>query len=292
MDSSLLRTGLALVTKRIDRGSVWIITNNPKNKYWDPKSDLWKEHFGDLKRERDFFPNSDYSLSKIVRASASAPFYLEGVSIDISKNETGHFLDGGASPFNNPAQELFLMTTLKAHGRGWNQEGVSPYGFRWETGADNMLLLSLGSGSWRLSLDGRGFARSYMIAQAKTALLSIIDDASLAATTWLQAMSENPRASSINGNLEDMSQLRFVDTPLLTFRRVSPQIEPAWLKALGPDFDFSPGVIEATRELDNSAKANLKRLIEIGTACGVRDIVDEDFPGSFDIEGAAQGGTA
>jgi len=291
MESNLLRTGLALVTKRIDRGSVWILTNNPKAKYWDPKSNLWNGHFEDLKRERDFFPNSNYPLAKIVQASASAPFYLDGVSIEISKSETGHFLDGGASPFNNPAQELFLMTTLKAHGPGWNEDGVSPYGFRWETGADKLFLLSLGSGSWRLRLDGREFARSSSIAQAKTALLSIIDDASLAATTWLQAMSESPRASSINSNLEDMRHLRFVDTPLLTFRRVSPQIEAGWLKTLDPKFDFTPGVIEATRELDNSAKANLKRLLDIGTACGERDIVDDDFPAAFDIKATNVRGT-
>lgn len=98
-------------------------------------------------------------------------------------------------------------------------------------------------------------------------------------------MSESPRASSINGNLEEMHNLRIVDQPLLTFRRLSPQIEAGWLKELGPSFEFSQGVIDATRELDNSSKANLKRLLDIGTAYGARDIIDDDFPAAFDLDG-------
>lgn len=284
MSSDLLRTGLALVAKRIDRGSVWVLTNNPKTKYWDAKANLWADHFQSLKRSRDFYPNSDYPLATIVRASASAPFYLDGVGIDISKTEHGHFLDGGVSPFNNPAQEMFLMTTLKSYGSGWNAEGVSPYGFKWETGADNLFLLSLGTGTWRLRLDGRAFSKMWALNQAKAALLSIIDDASLSATTWLQAMSECPRACSINGNLEEMHELRFVSEPLLTFRRVSPRLELDWLEELGPKFRLTPGELDKTREMDHSAKANLTRLLEIGTACGARDIVDEDFPAAFDLE--------
>lgn len=284
MSSDLIRTGLALVTKRIDRGSVWILTNNPNSKYWDPNSELWAGHFKSLGRARDFYPNSDYSLATIIRASASAPFYLDGVGIDISKTEHGHFLDGGVSPFNNPAQELFLMTTLKAYGHNWPADGCSPYGFKWETGADKLFLLSLGTGTWRLKLDGRTFSKMWALNQAKAALLSIIDDASLSATTWLQAMSECARASDIDGNLEEMHGLRIVSEPLLTFRRVAPRLDADWLKALNPKFEFTPGEIEKTREMDHSAKANLSRLLEIGTSCGERDITDADFPPAFDIE--------
>ncbi len=283
MSSDLLRTGLALVTKRIDRGSVWVLTNNPNSKYWDPRADLWADHFQSLGRDRDFYPNSDYPLSTIIRASASAPFYLDGVGIDISKSEHGHFLDGGASPFNNPAQELFLMTTLKSFGHTWPAEGYSPYGFKWETGADNLFLLSLGTGTWRLRLDGREFSKAWALNQARAALISIIDDASLSATTWLQAMSESPRASSINGNLEEMHGLRLVKEPLLTFRRVSPRLEAEWLAALDERFKFTPGELEKTREMDHSAAANLQRLLQIGTACGTRDILADDFPPAFDL---------
>lgn len=282
-DTELLRTGLALVTKRIDRGSVWILTNNPKTKYWDPKAPQWEAHFKSLGRARDFYPNRDYQLATIIRASASAPFYLDGIGLDISENEHGHFLDGGVSPFNNPAQELFLMTTLKSHGPHWHPDGVSPYGFGWETGADKLMLLSLGTGEWRLRIDAREFERRNMLSQTGEALLSIIDDANVSANTWLQALSENPKAATINGNLEQMHNLRIVNEPLLSFRRLSPRIEADWLTKLDAKFDFTTGEIAKTRELDHSAKANLERLLAIGTATGTREIDADDFPAVFDI---------
>ena len=175
------------------------------------------------------------------------------------------------------------MTTLKAHGPGWNTDGVSPYGFSWETGANQLLVLSLGTGTWRPRLDGKKFQKMWTVNQAKEALLSVIDDASLSATTWMQALSESPGACVINGNLEQMHHLRIVPEPLLTFRRVSPRLEGEWLGALGPKFKFTPGEIERTKELDHSAPTNLGRLLEIGLATGEREISDVDFPRTFDL---------
>ena len=261
---------------------MWVLTNNPKHKYWDPTSNLWAKHFETLKRDRDFYPNSDYPLATIIQASASAPFYLDGVSLEISPKQTGHFLDGGVSPFNNPAQELFLMATLKAYGPDWNDDNVSPHGFHWETGADQLFLLSLGTGTWRVRIDGEAFRKMWTVHQAKAALLSIIDDASLAGTTWLQSLSECPGASNINGNLEEMHCLRIVKEPLLSFRRLSPRLERDWLEKL--ELNFTPGELDKTRELDHSAKANLDRLLAIGTACGERDIKSEDFAPAFDLD--------
>lgn len=284
LNTDLLRTGLALVTKRIDTGAVWVLTNNPKTKYWDPTSNLWAKHFEQLKRKRDFYPNSDYPLATIIQASASAPFYLDGVALEISPKEYGYFLDGGVSPFNNPSQELFLMATLKAHGPGWNDDNVSPHGFAWDTGADRLFMLSLGTGTWRERMDGAKFQKMWTVNQAKAALLSIIDDASLAGTTWMQALSENPRASVINGSLEEMHHLRIVREPLLSFRRISPRLEDDWLRALDAKLAFTEGELAKTREIDHSAKANLDRLMDIGTCCGERDICDEDFAPAFDLE--------
>ena len=45
------------------------------------------------------------------------------------------FIDGAVSPYNNPAFQLFLMTTLKA------------YRLNWPTGEDKMLLVSVGTGT-------------------------------------------------------------------------------------------------------------------------------------------------
>jgi hypothetical protein len=145
-------------------------------------------------------------------------------------------------------------------------------------------MLSLGTGTWRLRLDGKKFQKMWTINQAKAALLSIIDDASLAGNTWMQALSESPRASVINGSLEEMHHLRVVQEPLLSFRRVSPRLEDGWLKALNAKLAFTEGELAKTREIDHSAKANLDRLLDIGTCCGERDICEEDFAPAFDLD--------
>lgn len=283
LGSDTLKTGLGLVCKRIDTGSVWVLTNNPKAKYWDANSHLWAKHLGG-QGVREFYPNSDYLLATLVQASASAPYYLDGVKLKISPTETGQFLDGGASPFNNPCQELFLMTTLRARGPGWNDEGVSPFGFKWETGADRYYMLSVGTGYWRPAVSTDEFDSWSAAYKAIHALRTVLNDSSVNAISWMQAIAETPRPFPINANLLDMRGLRIVDTPLLRYRRVDAFIEPSSLRSLlGDKGNFSLEVLERTRQLDNPDRANLKRLEEIGIATGEAQISAEDLPAAFDI---------
>jgi uncharacterized protein len=287
MNSDLLCTGLALVTKRIDTGSVWVLTNNRKAKFWDAKSELWQQHFS-AQGSYEFYPNSDYPLATIVRASASAPYYLDGVDLRISQNERGHFLDGGASPCNNPCQELFLMTTLKDHEKSWTKEGISPFGFNWETGSDNLFMLSLGTGIWRNRISSEQFKAKTAAMKAVHALSAIIDDAGKSATILMQAISKGPAPHRIDGNLLEMRDLRILPEPLLTFRRVNPFLEHDWLKKLGDDFnykdfDFGEAVLTHLREMDRADKANLDRLWRIGLASAEKLISGQDFPATFDL---------
>jgi hypothetical protein len=284
MNSPLLQTGLAIAAKRIDTGSVWVLTNNRQAKYWDANSKLWRAHLVEQK-STEFFPNSDYELRTIVRASASAPFYLDGVELKISKDEIGHFLDGAVSPFNNPGQELFLMTALRAEGPGWNDEQISPYGFNWRTGADNLMMLSLGCGAWRHRIASNEFARKYAIQKAFIALTGIIDDTSTHSIVWMQAISKCPRPYHVNSNLLGMRDLRVVDQPLLTYLRINARLEHDWLEAvLGPEFKYTDNVLARTRELDRSDRRNLDRLLSIGLATGKKMVSPDDFPPAFDLQ--------
>jgi hypothetical protein len=281
MGSELLRTGLAVVTKRIDTGSVWVLANNRRAKFWDRDSVHWRDQL-DAEGVPPFFPNSDYELGTVVRASASAPFYLDGVDVRISPNQVGHFLDGGASPFNNPSQELFLMTTLK----DWKSpqtKGHSAFGFDWKTGADSLFMLSLGTGTWRNRIDPKAFAAKSAGMKAVTALRGIIDDADRAATTFMQAISVGPSRHVVDGNLLDMRDLRIVPEPLLTYCRVNPSLESDWLAGLGDEFKMSAETLNHTREIDRADKANLDRLLKIGVAAGERMIREAELPEAFDI---------
>ena len=62
--SADLKTGLCIVTKRVDTGSPWVLTNNPRSKFW----------FGNDER---VVANKEYRLADVVRASAAAPHYFK-----------------------------------------------------------------------------------------------------------------------------------------------------------------------------------------------------------------------
>jgi len=281
--SELLRTGLAIVCKRIDTNSVWVLSNNPRAKFWDPKSEHWA-HVLEQEGMTGFIPNRDYSLRRVVQASAAAPYYLESVEVQIDEQQIGLFLDGGASPFNNPSMELFLMATLKAYDGGGNGRGVSPHGFGWETGKDQLFMLSLGTGTWKQRYKPEEFRDQVVARRAITALTSMIGDNEQNALTWMQALSEPRVGSKINVNLGAMQGLRVVEEPLLTFRQLTPRLEHDWLEnELGPEFTMTEGELKRTREFDWPAKRNLDRLHAIGLATGEKFLDDADFPPAFDI---------
>ena len=94
----------------MDTGSVWSISNNPQGTYFSP------EIPGSV-------GNSEYSLWQVVRASTAAPSYFEAEKIDVRripgyKNIKGEFVDGGVSPFNNPALQALMYATLKGYNIG------------------------------------------------------------------------------------------------------------------------------------------------------------------------------
>jgi len=294
LGSPLLQTGLAIVMKRIDTPSVWAITNNPQAKYWDTASPAWRAIYEVEAKGAAvaFDANRDYALRRLVRASASAPFYLDAVEVPISKSETGLFLDGGVTPFNNPCQELFFMTTLKARGEGGNGQGLSPFGFDWNTGADQLFVLSLGTGTWRPHASIRDHKRQPEIKKGVNALASMISDCGASSVAWMQALSEPRVGAFINRNLGDMRGLHLPGDPSLTFRRVSPILEPSWLEQeLGPQFaGISQRSVDRLRELDWAQADNLKSLHGIGVAMAQNEhwLGAEDFPPAFDIPAVTQ----
>ncbi len=283
MSTDLLRTGLAIATKRIDTGSVWVQTNNPRHKFWDGAEEPWRDYWAE-RPEIKFFANRSHPLRRMAQASASAPYYLDAVQIGISPEEEGLFFDGGASPYNNPGPELFTMATLKSYPVSGQRNFGSPHGFEWETGADKLFMLSLGTGTWRERMNVEQFRRKSAAAKAVYALRGIITDAETAALVFLQSISESPRGEFVNLNLESMTGLRIVEDPLLTFQRANVQIDSDWLgMTLGEEFKYSPRVITKLKQMDLAERANLYRCHQIGLAYGKKVISGETFLPVFDI---------
>lgn len=114
-----LQTLLMIVMRNATTDSPWPISNNPAAKY--------------CARDRDDC-NLDLPLWQLVRASTAAPTYFPPEVVPVGKQRF-IFVDGGMTMYNNPAFQLFLMATAE------------PYQLKWETGADKMLLISLGTGT-------------------------------------------------------------------------------------------------------------------------------------------------
>ncbi len=91
LDSDDIRTGLAIMARRYDTGSPWLISNNPRAPYWHDPPD------------RRYRGNRHYRLASMIRASTAAPGLFRPELVEIVEGEpAGLFIDGGLSPYNNP----------------------------------------------------------------------------------------------------------------------------------------------------------------------------------------------
>jgi hypothetical protein len=123
LTSGRLRCLLLVVTRNMTTDSPWPISSNPYAKY------------NDLARPDC---NRRVPLWQLVRASTAAPVFFppEILNWDPSDpSKTFVFVDGGLTPYNNPAFLLFRMATQPA------------YRLNWKTGEQNLLLVSVGTGA-------------------------------------------------------------------------------------------------------------------------------------------------
>jgi patatin-like phospholipase len=252
-----LQTGLVIVTKRLDSGSVWPISNNPRGKY-----------FG-VRPESSVIANSAYPLWQVVRASTAAPRYFDPEPIEISRGKpgeksiAGEFVDGGVSPFNNPALQALMYATLRGCGIGW------------PTGADNLLLISVGTGS----RDPKNAPASVAAGNALKSLLSVMDDCAELVELLLQWMSSSRTARVIDRELGDLHDDLIAQVPLLTYQRYNVALTQESLTALG--MRFADERVEGLSAMDDPE--NMMTLQEIGAKMAKQLVRPADFPANFDL---------
>ncbi len=123
LKGGLFKTLLLVVTMNRSTDSPWPISNNPNAKYNDSsRPDC----------------NLRIPLYQLVRASTAAPAYFRPETLQWDpKNpeKTFVFVDGGVTPYNNPAFLMYRMATQPA------------YGLNWPTGETNLMIVSVGTGS-------------------------------------------------------------------------------------------------------------------------------------------------
>lgn len=258
MGSPELRTGLVVVTKRLDTSSTWPITNLPRGRYFTatPGSNAT--------------PNADYSLVQVVRASTAAPGYFRPERLQIAEGVEGTFVDGGVSTANNPALLLFLVATLRG------------FSLSWPTGADQLLLTSVGTGSSPAAIDTTGLLMRPAALHAVRSVLSIMGDADALNQTLLQAWSQSPTARHIDSEIGDLSEDGLGSEPLLTYQRYTVELDSGWL-ARHLDYVADDASIARLRAMDNARGTAL--LADVGRHAAARQVRPEHFPATFDLPG-------
>ena len=268
LESDKIRTGLCIVAKRADTNSVWPLINHPKGKYYNSVDGT----------------NKDIPLWKAVRASAAAPTYFIPQIIDVGGGlKTAAFVDGGVSMANNPSLQLLMVATLKG------------FPFRWEMGADNILLVSLGTGMSKWQKIPVKVSKNNLLDWAKEIPDMLMQDASWNNQAILQWLSNCDTRWSIDGEVGDLADDLITNDPdkkgLLTYLRYNLWLDAATLKQL-MNKDYTAKEIDDLVEMSNAdSRQELYKIGEAGAKSGaiVNDVIaativkENHFPNKFKL---------
>jgi Patatin-like phospholipase len=260
--SDRLRTLLLIVVKNATTGSPWFFTNNPQNPYC--------------------MLFSSVPLWQLVRASTAAPTYFPPERITIADrhgaSHTYEFIDGGVSTFDNPSFQLFLEATEPQYRLGW------------QSGPNNLLLLSVGNGLAVNRLPLGAAAKKSLLGWARYLIADLIEDTNLEQDVVMKLISEAPhpgrREPDGGPAIPAMPTLRrFTDIiglgRLLTYQRYTVILSPERLTELGLG-DIDPEKISRLDAIDQIP--NLQR---IGRKIAERQVRLDDLAAFFPPKGGA-----
>ncbi len=260
-------TGLMVMSKRLDTGSPWPLSNNPRARYFGVRPNV-------ISANSPTIPNGEFPLWKVVRASSAAPYFFAPEHIDIARADKsrglgavkGEFIDGGVSTANNPSLQLMLMATLE----GFN--------FNWKVGPDDLLVVSLGTGK---ADPAQGLSSGLMgvsAAHAMRALTSLMDDCGDMVETVMQWLSVSPTAREIDRETQ-LAQPTLAGAPRLSYLRYNVLFDPKWCdKELG--ITRSAKELKALEAMDEPD--NLAALYELGSLAGQALVKAGHFGARFD----------
>ncbi len=282
LGSDRLLTGLAIVAKRVDTDSVWVMTNNPRMPYY---------HDGP-----EWDGNRHYKLEMLIRASTAAPFLFTPTEITIhtdrfGKTTKGWFVDGGVSPHNNPALLMLMMAGMPSYHLGWT---LSP---------DDLLMISVGTGLHRSPIERNrrvvGTWAARLLGQLRRddieeaafcaqTLRGLIGDSALLALKVMQSVS-NPRFSwKINSEvnafegellLQAVKGVADHHDPrgVLRFQRYDLPLEAGRL--VKPEFDVGATQAERLALHAIDEPANIDKLYELASEAARKQVSMQDFEG-------------
>lgn len=248
LGSDDLRTLLLVVLRNATTDSPWPLSNNPAAMFND-------RALPDC--------NLDLPLWQLVRASTAAPIYFPPETVRLGGNEFV-FVDGGITPFNNPALQLFVMATAPA------------YRLRWPTGAEDLLLVSVGTGSAdrpRPDLEAHDL---HVLNQVVSALGALLGSTAAQQDMLCRLLGDCRAGPPIDMEVGDLrGGDRLLADPLFTYVRYDLDLTRANLDALG----FANVAVEQVLPLDSVA--HLDVLGAVGAAMAERIVDVSHLDGFF-----------
>lgn len=256
LSSPDLITGFCLVAKRMDTGKPWIVTNNSRAPNWNRGGAL-------VERTVESRGISQLPLASLIRASASTPYYFDPEMIELAEDAPAiPVIDGGATPYNNPALALFEVVTAKAQS------------LHWRTGPGNLGLISIGAGTFRsaLSYEDLGFSRSARF--ASRSLRSMVRDFETLVLTQMQYMGESLNPWFINSEIGTLSDSSPPGGKMFRFLRCDVRLERPWLER-ELNYDVDDAMAVRLRAMDDPGM--ISELYRIGGIAAAKQLKVEHF---------------
>lgn len=277
LDSERLKTGLAIVIKRVDTGSVWPVSNNPAARYWEGRPIANSNRF-----RRG---NRDYKLWELIRSSTAAPSYFSPQKVAIFDGlhdglGMGKFIDGAVSPHNSPALKMFMMAGIKGYNLGGGDLTSDGGGKAWELGANNLTIVSVGTGLFASKAESSGSA-GY---DAIMSLQGMINDGTDLGLLLLQWFGQSSRPWVLDREVRSLAQDGLIVDghpvgPLLRFQRYDMRLEK---DDLNVDRCAEVDDTEMTRLRNMVEPRNMARLFSLAAEAAAKQVTQDDFPAVFD----------
>ncbi len=247
-----LRTLLLVVLHNTVTDSPWLLTNCTRAKYNRADRLLLKPPDRNL----------DIPLAPIVRASTAAPIYFAPEILEVGPRPFV-FQDGGVTPFNNPALAQFLVATLPEYGLGW------------PTGEEELLIVSVGTGSSAAVHPGLRRNRVNLPFNARNLPSVFMNGAAVSQDLLCRSLGRCRFGGEIDREVRTRIGADSVGgRSLFTYLRYDADLSDPALEAAGIT---DPGVRKRVRKLD--AVDRLPTLQQLGRTVAAKVDLDNHFAG-------------
>ncbi len=251
LGDSRLRTMLMVVLRNHSTDSPWPVSNNPRAKYND-------------RARKDC--NLDLPLWQLVRASTAAPTFFPPEVVTFGADTPSEyrfvFVDGGVTTYNNPAFLAFQMAT------------AAPYRVSWKTGANDMLIVSVGTGGAARARPNLEPSELWLLDHAKNIPSALMNGASAGWDMACRILGECRFGPSIDREFGEMilapgataAGSNWTGAKQFSYVRYDPDLTRDGLTALGLD-DVEP---EHVQQLDSIA--HIDDIQRVGSAYAARHV--------------------